>query len=48
MRWTEIKDRWVDDENHFLKGYPTKELSIINVSWWKYLVLKIKSIFKRD
>lgn len=48
MKWLKIRQYWIDDENHFLKGYFTKEMTIINVNWAKYLYLKIKSLFKRD
>jgi hypothetical protein len=46
MKEVELKKIWVDDENHFLKGYIVNELKIQKISWIKFLFKKIKILIK--
>jgi len=45
MKKVVLKQTWVDDENHFLKGYFANELKDEEISWLKILIAKIKSFF---
>jgi len=42
-----VKRVWMDDENHFLKGYPVNELEYTEESQWHAFVRKIKEFFKK-
>lgn len=46
MKEVELKKTWVDDENHFLKGYFVNELKTQKISWIKFIFKKIKTLIK--
>lgn len=49
MKHIEVKKVWVDDDNHFLKGYPINEIAEVEdkehwyQAWWKW----ISSLFRK-
>ena len=47
MKQPHIKHTWIDDENHYLKGYPQDELEFVDETWVQIIVRKFRELVKR-
>lgn len=47
MRKVTLKQTWVDDDNHFLKGYFANEIESEKIGCFKLLIGKIKLFLNR-
>ena len=48
MKQVNMKQTWVDDDNHFLKGYPVNELEAVKDKWYVALWCRIMALFKKN
>jgi len=48
MKHVHMKRIWVDDDNHFLKGYPVNELEVVEDKWYVVLWHRVVSLFKKN
>jgi hypothetical protein len=42
MKKVTLKQTWIDDDNHFLKGYFANEIESVEIGWLKLLCSKLK------
>ena len=47
MRKVTLKQTWIDDDNHFLKGYFANEIESEEIGWFKLLFRKLQLFLNR-